>query len=141
MRTCNINKFRLRNFGVIPWIIYKCNTDAKLQTDSQKKDHFYCQNFGFIYINLCFSHKISYFFEISTVNVHISIKVFVSDKINLVKITTVTESSTFRTSYFSHQVVFQVMLCPCIFLTGNIIVCVAATQHSFQIRTAVSLGA
>ena len=82
-----------------------------------------------------------YFFEISTVNVHISIKVFVSDKINLVKITTVTESSTFRTSYFSHQVVFQVMLCRCIFLTGNIIVCVAATQHSFQIRTAVSLGA
>ena len=95
----------------------------------------------YIYINLCFSHKISYFFEISTVNVHISIKVFVSDKINLVKITTVTESSTFRTSYFSHQVVFQVMLCRCIFLTGNIIVCVAATQHSFQIRTAVSLGA
>ena len=88
-----------------------------------------------------FPTKSLIFFEISTVNVHISIKVFVSDKINLVKITTVTESSTFRTSYFSHQVVFQVMLCPCIFLTGNIIVCVAATQHSFQIRTAVSLGA
>lgn len=100
-------------------ILYKCNTDTKLQTDSQKKDHFYCQDFGFIYINLCFSHKISYFFEISKVNVHISIKVFVSDKINLVKITTVKESSTFRTSYFSHQVVFQVMLCPCIFLTGK----------------------
>ena len=107
----------------------------------KKKDHFYCHNFGFIYINQCFSHKISYFFEIRIVNVHISIKVFVSNKINLVKITTVTEISTFRTSYFSHQVVFQVMLCPCIFLTGNIIVCVAATQHSFQIRTAVSLGA
>ena len=85
----------------------------------KKKDHFYCQNFGFIYINLCFSHKISYFFEISTVNVHISIKVFVSDKINLVKITTVTESSTFRTSYFSHQVVFQVMLCPCILCSSH----------------------
>ena len=83
----------------------------------------------------------SYFFEISTVNVHISIKVFVSNKINLVKITPLKEISTFRSSYFSHHVVFQVMLCPCIFLTGNIIVCVAATQHSFQIRTAVSLGA
>ena len=70
----------------------------------KKKGHFYCQNFGFIYINQCFSHKISYFFEIRIVNVHISIKVFVSNKINLVKITPVKEISTFRTSYFSHQV-------------------------------------
>ena len=74
----------------------------------KKKDHFYCHNFGFIYINQCFSHKISYFFEIRIVNVHISIKVFVSNKINLVKITPVKEISTFRTSYFSYQVVFQV---------------------------------
>ena len=85
----------------------------------KKKGHFYCQNFGFIYINQCFSHKISYFFEIRIVNVHISIKVFVSNKINLVKITPVKEISTFRTSYFSHQVVFQVVLCLCNFITGK----------------------
>ena len=85
----------------------------------KKKDHFYCHNFGFIYINQCFSHKISYFFEIRIVNVHISIKVFVSNKINLVKITPLKEISTFRSSYFSHHVVFQVMLFPCIFLTGK----------------------
>ena len=85
----------------------------------KKKDHFYCQNFGFIYINQCFSHKISYFFEIRIVSVHISIKVFVSNKINLVKITPVKEISTFRTSYFSYQVVFQVVLCLCNFITGK----------------------
>ena len=85
----------------------------------KKKDHFYCHNFGFIYINQCFSHKISYFFEIRIVNVHISIKVFVSNKINLVKITPVKEISTFRTSYFSYQVVFQVVLCLCNFITGK----------------------
>ena len=54
------------------------------------------------------------------VNVHkpVSIKVFVSDKINLVK-TPLKEISTFRTSYFSHQVVFQVVLCLCNFITGK----------------------
>ena len=124
------------------YIIQMCNTDTKLQTDSQEKRSFLLLKFWiYLYYNQCFSHKISYFFEIRIVNVHISIKVFVSDKINLVKITPVKEISTFRSSYFSRHVVFQVMLCPCIFLTGNIIVCVAATQHSFQIRTAVSLGA
>ena len=101
-----------------------CNSTNVIQMQNykpilKKKGHFYCQNFGFIYINQCFSHKISYFFEIRIVNVHISIKVFVSNKINLVKITPVKEISTFRTSYFSYQVVFQVVLCLCNFITGK----------------------
>ena len=66
---------------------------VKLQTDSQKKFisiilelSSFCW-FGFIDINLCFSNKISYFFEIRILNVHISIKVLLFNEINFVKIT------------------------------------------------------
>ena len=44
---------------------------------------------------------------------------FLFNEINLVKITPLKEISTFRSSYFSYQVVFQVVLCLCNFITGK----------------------